>query len=63
MAGTLLYMSPESLYGELNLKSDIWGCGIMLYALLTKRFPYKYEDQDDLMKKIDECRIIKKCSF
>lgn len=40
--GTLQYIAPESY--DLNIyskKSDIWALGIILYLLITKKFPYK----------------------
>lgn len=60
MSGTLLYMAPESICGELTLKSDIWSCGIILYMLVTRHMPFKFTDSEDLIGKIEYCRIIRK---
>jgi serine/threonine protein kinase len=41
VAGTPRYMAPEQLLGEApNPASDVWATGVILYRLLTRRFPY-----------------------
>lgn len=41
VAGTPRYMAPEQLLGEApNPASDVWAVGVLLYRLLTGRFPY-----------------------
>jgi len=45
-AGTLNYMSPESISGKLKSLSpavDIWAMGIILYYMLVGSFPFKGE--------------------
>lgn len=40
--GTYIYMSPESLRGELqDLASDMWSLGVLLFELIHYREPYK----------------------
>jgi calcium-dependent protein kinase len=61
VAGSLIYMSPESLSGTLTLASDIWSCGIILYMMATKKLPYKYKNEDELISKIEKGYISRKC--
>lgn len=42
VAGTPRYMAPEQLLGEApNPASDVWAVGVILYRLLTRRFPFE----------------------
>ena len=50
--GTPEYMSPEQLIGEpLDGRSDLYSMGIILYRMLTARFPFEAESTQDLMLK------------
>lgn len=53
-AGTLAYMSPESLLGNFqNQSSDIWSLGILLYELHFKNEPFKGNSAKEILRAID----------
>ena len=45
--GTPYYISPEALRGIKTKSMDIWSLGVILYALLTKNYPYD-DSKDDI---------------
>ena len=52
--GTPSYAPPEMLRGEQynGEESDIWSCGIILYAMLCGALPYAESKEDVICKKI-----------
>ncbi len=52
VSGTLHYMSPEAFEGERTAASDLWAAGVILYRMVSGRYPYPYDDMARLMKAI-----------
>ena len=51
--GTIYYMAPESLKNnKCSYKVDIWAIGIIIYNLLTGKFPFHGDNQEKTKEKI-----------
>jgi serine/threonine-protein kinase len=49
--GTPTYMSPEQCLGEaLDARSDVYGCGVMFYELITGSPPFSADDTQSLLR-------------
>ncbi|MBN70366.1 MAG: hypothetical protein CME32_13920 [Gimesia sp.] len=57
IAGTLGYMAPEMFRGETCRQSDIYGLGITLYELLTRRFAIERTSRHEMIEKITQGSI------
>ena len=50
--GTLVYCSPEVLKNNYNQKCDIWACGVIMYILLSGKYPFYGQSEEEITKKI-----------
>ena len=57
MVGTPYYLSPEVIFGDYNMKCDIWSLGVVIYYALTGRLPFYGEGYEDLFQRISNSEI------
>ena len=52
VAGTLPYMSPETLNGDRSELADLWAASVVLYELLTGQLPFPQTEMGALIRAI-----------
>ena len=54
MLGSPLYMSPEQMRSsrDVDARADVWALGVVLYELLTQRWPFEAESMPELCLKV-----------
>jgi len=50
--GTLLYIAPEVLEGIYDEKCDVWSCGVLLFVILSGKFPFMGESSEFISQQI-----------
>jgi formylglycine-generating enzyme required for sulfatase activity len=56
-SGTILYMPPEAFKREVSPAWDMWSLGIMLIQMTTNKYPYRYDDINQLMARVIQCEL------
>ena len=52
ITGTVQYIAPEVISQNYNEKSDLWSCGVILYNMLTGKYPFGGDSQEEISYKI-----------
>lgn len=45
-------MAPEKIDRKYSFPSDIWSCGVIMYALMSGRTPFNGDDDNLILKDI-----------
>lgn len=54
VAGSLNYMAPEVFSGNYSFECDLWSCGVILFLLLTGKFPFDGENENETIQLIKQ---------
>lgn len=52
IAGTPYYISPEVLNGSYGKECDIWSLGVLLYVMITGKYPFDGNNRAEVFGKI-----------
>ncbi|KIX11212.1 protein kinase domain-containing protein [Dethiosulfatarculus sandiegensis] len=58
VAGTVAYLSPEQLQGQITFQSDLWALGCLMVEMLSGEPPFGREDNYAAMKRICEAKPV-----
>ncbi|MFV0444634.1 MAG: serine/threonine-protein kinase [Planctomycetaceae bacterium] len=58
-AGTLRYMSPEQLQGQVDERSDLYAFGLTLYEMCVLKPAFEAQERQELMDKIMQGRVLR----
>ena len=51
-SGSPLYIAPETIAGIVSLNCDMWSIGVVMYVLLTGKFPFQSESIEQIFDQI-----------
>ena len=54
IAGTPYFIAPEVLNSRYGKECDVWSVGVVLYMLLSGRYPFEAAGRAELFSKIQE---------
>ena len=52
ISGTIIYLSPELIRGQMTKELDEWACGVLMYYLLVGRPPFDGKTEDEIFDAI-----------
>ena len=52
ISGTINYLSPELVNGQMIKELDEWACGVLMYYLLAGKFPFDGKNEDEIFDAI-----------
>jgi calcium-dependent protein kinase len=52
IAGTPYFISPDVLNGKYGKECDIWSLGVVLYMILTGKYPFDGNNRPEVFGKI-----------
>ncbi|MFO0674394.1 MAG: protein kinase [Polyangiaceae bacterium] len=61
LVGTVAYMSPEQAAADpvdLDERTDIFGLGAVLYEIVTGKYPYRGDDDDEVLERVRACDFV-----
>ena len=63
LAGTPHYMAPEQMDGIIDVRSEVFGLGAILYETLTARPPYNWSERGVELRPDDWPELVRKARF
>ena len=55
--GTAFYMPPEMVPGQYDSKCDLWSLGMVMYNLMTQKFPFSGMSDREIINNIQKVQI------